>query len=75
MALLAALQWLKRHKELQADPALLLEFVSAWLVVAGPVTVAEARECGIHAVKEVAGCRKDCPLHEPEVLNPEDLME
>jgi len=72
-ALLAACQWLKRHPGLRADPEILLEFVSAWVVVAGPVTEREARQCGIHAVKEVAGCVKELPQHEFEVIEPEDL--
>jgi hypothetical protein len=75
VALFAALSWLKSKPELTADPDLLLEFVSAWVITAKPATVTEARQCGIHAVKEVAGCRKDSPLNEPEVLNPEDLRE
>jgi len=72
-ALLAACQWLKRHPELKADPEILLEFVSAWIVVAGPVTEREARQCGIHAGKEVAVCVKELPQNEFEVIEPEDL--
>lgn len=75
VALLAACQWLKRHKELKTDPDLLLEFVSAWIVVAGPVTETEARQCGIHAVKEIAGCVRELPQHQFEVIEPEDLRD
>ena len=71
-ALLAACQWLKRHPELKAEPEILMEFVSAWLVVAGPVNEREARQCGINAVKECAGCVRAPKF---EVLNPEDLMD
>ncbi len=74
-ALLAACQWLKRHPSLSADPAILLEFVCAWVLVAKPATEQEARQCGIHAVKECAGCRKELPQHEFEVIEPEDLRD
>ena len=72
-ALLAACQWLKRHPDLQADPELLLEFVCAWVTVAGPCTEQEARQCGIHAVKEVANCRKEIDSH--VWIEPEDLRD
>jgi len=72
---MAACQWLKRHPDLKADPELLLEFVSAWLVTAGPLTEKEARQCGIYAVKEIAGCVKELPQHEFEVIEPEDLRD
>lgn len=74
-ALLASIQWLKRHPDLKADPEILLEFVSAWIVVAGPVTEREARQCGIHAVKECAGCVKGEAIPETELIEPNDLMD
>ncbi len=61
---------------MKADPELLVEFVSAWLLVAGkPLTEREARQCGIYAVKEIACCVKQPPTHEFEVIEPEDLRE
>ncbi len=73
VALFAAACWLKRKPGLQADPELLLEFTCAWIAAVKPSTPEQARECGIAAVKEIAGCRTDCPLPEPEVIEPEDL--
>ena len=73
VALGSACQWLKQHPDLKADPELLLEFVCAWIIVADPVTEREARQCGIHAVLEIAGCVKELPQHEFEVIEPEDL--
>lgn len=72
-ALLASIQWLKRHPGMKADPEILLEFVSAWIVVAGPMTEKEARQCGIHAVKECAGCRRVVEIQ--ELIEPEDLRD
>ena len=72
-ALHAACLWLKRRPGMKADPDLLLEFTSAWILVAGPCTEKEARQCGIHAVREVACCVKEPPTHEFELIEPEDL--
>ena len=74
-ALLAACQWLKRHPGLKADPAILSQFVLAWVSVTKPTTEANARKCGILAVKECACCVKEPPTHGIEVIEPEDLRD
>lgn len=77
-ALMAACLWLKRHPNLKADPEILLEFVSAWIVVAsteGKLSEAESRECGIHAVKECACPRLTATITDGAWLDPEDLRD
>lgn len=74
-ALLAACQWLKRHPDLKANPDMLLEFVSAWIVTAGPLSEKEARQCGIYAVKECACPRLKATITEGAWLEPEDLRD
>ena len=74
-ALLAACQWLKRHPGLKAEPAILLEFVSVYVATSKPATEQESRQCGINAVREIAGCVKSPPTHEIEVIEPEDLRD
>lgn len=73
VALGAACLWLKRRTDLRANPELLLEFTCAWVAAVKPSTVWQARQCGIAAVKEIAGCKTEIEFE--KWLNPEDLRD
>ncbi len=73
VALFSACSWLKARPDLTADPEILLEFVSAWVLTAKPNTPELAQECGIHAVKECAGCKRE--IDQQKMIEPEDLRD
>ena len=73
VALGAACAWLKSRPQLRANPEILLEFVQSWVKATAPDTLELAEQCGIHAVKECAGCRTVTELN--ELIEPQDLMD
>ncbi len=73
VALFSACSWLKSRPDLTADPEILLEFVSAWVLTAKPTDPESARQCGIHAVKECAGTVRE--IDQQKMIEPDDLRE